>query len=142
MSPTALAFPDTQVVLATLLQSGLAGLPAKRAGGVRPAAEALKKSLPYVVTYRIGGSDDGITDSAVMVVEVYADKYAVGQPLAEQARACIAAAPLLVAMPGGRTVVIDDTATLNSPFEVPYSDATVRLWTATYRLAARRQRAA
>lgn len=129
-------FPDFQRAAAALLAT-LPSLSASRVGGVRPPADKLKSSLPFVATYRIGGPRDAITDNALMVLDVFADSYAVGAPLAESCAAALGAAPLVLAL-SGKAVVID-SAVAPSPTEVPYGDSAVRLWTSTYTWSARRQ---
>lgn len=129
-------FPDSQRAAAVLLAS-LSGLSASKVGGVRPPAEKLKASLPFVATYRIGGPCDGITDNALLVLDVFADSYAVGAPLTERCALAVSAAPhtLLV---DGKPVVIDASSTPRMS-EVPFGDSAVRLWTGTFVWSARRQ---
>lgn len=129
-------FPDFQRAAAALLAT-VQGLSASKVGGVRPPAEQLKARLPFVATYRIGGSDDGITDSALMVLDVLAETYATGAPLAEKCARALGSAPLVLTL-DDKTVVID-TARAPRPAEVPFGDSAVRLWTATYTWSARRQ---
>ncbi|NAE18052.1 hypothetical protein [Enterococcus hirae] len=147
MSPIAppAPFADLQRTLQYLLQDGLAGLPPEHAGGVRPTTESLRLTLPFVLAFRFGGSNDGITDTATIQVEVYASRYDQGAPLAQAAQSLICAAPHVVTVPvtddvGAATtkVLIDNAEVINAPVEMEFADENVRRWVATYRVQARR----
>lgn len=129
-------FPDFARAASALLAT-VPTLDAAHVGLVRPPAEDFKKKLPFVATYRIGGGNDGITDDALMVLDVFAATYPVGFALAGRCVAALAASPLTVVL-DSKPVLIDD-ASVSTPNEVPYGDSAVRLWTTTYRWSARRQ---
>lgn len=136
MSVVAVGWPNVEEAVTALLEQALA-IPDGRVGTQRP--EQLLSRLPFLLVYRFGGGDDGVTDVAELGVEVFASSYAEGQPLAEAARqALLAAAATAVTVPSGRRVSVDDVVTLTAPVEAPYGGDDVRRWTATYRVSVRR----
>lgn len=101
-------------------------------GTVLPAD--LPSKLPFVRPRRIGGSDNGITDRARVVVDVFAATRAQAWETARLLQQRMISGPRRV--PG---VGIIDRATTNvGPQDAPYEDQRVRLVTAIYDVSSRR----
>ncbi|WP_242882583.1 tail completion protein gp17 [Actinomadura litoris] len=96
-------------------------------------ASDLQEHLPAIRVRRIGGSDDRITDTGRVDVDVYAATRAAAHALAEQVRQLLLAGPHV--LPGG---VIDRVVTEAAPHAVTHPDPATRQVTATYRATARR----
>lgn len=91
----------------------------------------LQTRLPIIKVQRIGGTDDGVTDTARIVVTVHAATYREGNRLARLVRHRLRWGPT----PAG---VIDAVRTEVGPREVPSRDAeAVRCFEATYRVLVR-----
>lgn len=88
----------------------------------------LQDRLPFGRVRRIGGVDDQFTDSARVIVDVFAATYAAGSALAEAVRQRLRSAP----------APLDRVLTLTGPAELPWEDPGTRRWSATYRLDLRR----
>lgn len=91
---------------------------------------------PFVRPRRIGGTDDGVTDRARVVVDVLAKTYAQAWDIARDLQQYMISGPRRV--PG---VGIIDRATTNvGPQEAPHDDQQTRLVTAIYDVSSRRPR--
>jgi hypothetical protein len=93
-------------------------------------------SGPLIRVARLGGDDNRVTAVPRVDVDVFATTEAAGAPLAERVRQRLLSYPHATA-----AGVIDRVTTEVAPHEVPYDDAGVRLFTATYRIATRRHAA-
>lgn len=85
---------------------------------------------------RIGGDDDRITDSATVNIDSLTanNPRSSGRDLAESIRQRLISGPNVIG-----SVTIDFSSTATAPNEVPWSDdQTIRRFTATYRITARR----
>ena len=122
-------FPDVEDAILVLLED-LATV-----GTFTPAD--LKDHLPFVLAYRFAGTDDGITDRAVVGIDTFAATRDVGLALAEQVRQRIVAAPHVVEV-NDSPVVIDTARTAEAPHEVAYGDSGVRRWVSSYTVTVRR----
>lgn len=89
--------------------------------------------MPLVRVRRLGGSDDRITDTARVDVEVYAATYATARDLAGACQQRLLNRPHITAAGS-----IDTVTTESSPAEIPHDDQAVRLVAATYRISFRR----
>ena len=93
----------------------------------------LQSRLPLRRVRRVGGGDDGITDVARVDIEVYAANRAAAMDAARQIQQKLISGPFTAA-----GVVVDRCTTEIGPHEVAYPDETIRMVSATYRVAARR----
>lgn len=119
------AFPDVQAMLHEVLSS-------YGTFGVQTDAHLLDK-LPFIAAREIGGRDDRITDYTEVDIDVFTSGYS-GKELAEEIRQYITAGVIVTSV--GQ---IDRATTSTKPHEIPWTDgSTVRRFTATYRLRARR----
>ena len=123
------SFPDTERALAHLLADLAGGL--DHVGTETPAN--LGDRLPYIRVRRFGGTDDGLTDLAIVDIDSFADTRTASVDLAEAIRDRLLAGPHHVT-----GAVIDRVVTSTAPREIPWSGDAVRRWAATYRAAARR----
>jgi hypothetical protein len=90
-------------------------------------------SGPLIRLARLGGDDNRFVAVPRVDVDVFATTESSGAPLAELVR------QRLLSWPHATTAgVIDRVVTEVAPHEVPYDDAGVRLFTATYRVSTRR----
>lgn len=122
-------FPDVQKVLAALL-APLAGGPG-HAGSETP--EDLQAVLPYIrIVRRPGGPSDHVNDYATVVIDVFAARYDIAEPLAEDVRQLLIGGPHAV----GRAV-LDRITCPGGPSELPWGPG-VRRFGATYRVVSRR----
>lgn len=125
-------FPDTARVVVDLLADLVGGC--DNIGTDTPAT-TLQATLPYLRVQRIGGDDDGFTDSALVSIDAFAAIRSDAQALAEAVRQRLLSRPIPVT--GG--VTLDYASTATAPNEVPWSDdQSVRRFTASYRITARR----
>lgn len=124
-----MTFPDVQRVLKTLVLTvdGVVG-----AGPETPGD--LQQRLSFVRATRVGGGADRVTDSPVVDVDVFADRYDVGWPLAAAIRDLLLDPPHVV-----DGAVIDTCTLITGPMELPWSDPGVRRFLATYRFTLTRQ---
>lgn len=124
-------FPDLELALLDHLADLVGG--DEHTGNETP--DDLQGRLPFLRVTRIGGSDDGLTDSAEVDVEVVAPTRRVAWTLAELVRERLTARPFRVG-----TVVIDRATTTVSPFQPPAVTAGVRLvrYAASYTVRVRR----
>lgn len=121
-------WPDPHIilmeVLADLVDSDIVG----------PRLHAnFQAEMPIIRVRKIGGSNDKLTDFARMAVDVYAATYPEASQLAEAVRQRLMAYPHFT--DAGR---MDRCEVEASPFEIPWSDDTLRYLTATYIITARR----
>lgn len=128
-------FPDVEETLIVLL----ADIDAE--GGTSLPAD-IKEHLPFLFVYRFAGSDDRITDRAVVGVDILiagnvVAARAAGVALAEQVRQRLIAAPHVVTVVDD-VVVIDNVTTAEAPHEVPYGDSGIRRWVSSYTVSLRR----
>lgn len=124
-------FPDSERIVVNLLASLVSGC--SNIGTATPAD--LQAMLPYIRVQRIGGDDDGFTDSALVAIDAFA-------ATRDDARALAEAIRQRFITPGPKVVVggsIDGAVTATAPNEIPWSDdQEIRRFTASYRITARR----
>jgi hypothetical protein len=121
-------WPDPHIILMELL-ADLVDAPI-----VGPRLyENFQKDMPVIRVRKVGGSNDKITDFPRMSVDVYARTYPEASELAEAVRQRLLAYPHMT--DAGR---LDRCEVEASPFEVPWSDDTLRYLTATYVITTRR----
>lgn len=126
------AFPDTEAVLRDALVDLVASC--DNIGSATPSDLQTAGTMPYIRVQRIGGEDDGFTDSALVAIDAFAGDRTTSITLAEAIRQRLISGPNTV--DGG---TIDRATTATAPNEVPWSDdQTVRRFTASYRVSARR----
>lgn len=89
---------------------------------------------PAITVQRIGGFDDGVTDSPRVDVSVYSDNRSKCWEIAEKARQAILASPGTVV----KGALVDNAATDVPHQQLPSEDAAMHMITTTYRLAMRR----
>lgn len=120
-------YPDVEVMLVDLL-ADLAP-----AGTVTPPN--LQAAMPYLRVKRIGGTDDLWSDFALVAIDAFDADRVTAQTLAEAVRQRLLTFPHVVTGVG----TLDRAETATGPNEVPWSeDQTVRRFTASYRVVARR----
>jgi hypothetical protein len=126
------AFPDVERAVCDLL----AGLGAT--GTETPAG--LQSQLPYIRVTRTGGSDDRVTDTATVSVDVFAADATTAKAVAGQARQRLTMGPFLSDVPFGTGHGrIDRARTVTGPQMLPASDGdNLRLAVASYSVALRR----
>lgn len=101
-------------------------------GGVRTPAD-LAGACPFILIRRNGGSDDRITDSAHIDIDVFAIQPSDAETLAEDVRQRLIAGPHSLT-----NCVIDRADCTFGPTAVPWSNTNVSLVTASYLVTARR----
>ncbi|GAA3750853.1 hypothetical protein [Micromonospora maritima] len=122
-------FPDVQKTLAALLEP-LAGGPG-HAGSETP--EDLQNVLPFIrIIRRPGGVSDNVNDYAFVDVDVFAARYDLAEPLAEDVRQFLTGRPHAVG-----PAVLDRITCPGGPAERPWGPG-VRRFGATYRVVSRR----
>jgi len=94
----------------------------------------LRDRLPYVRIYRIGGTDDGVTDAAQVAIDVFGVTRAEAWQVARTVQATMLDRPHATS-----AGVVDRVRTATGPTEAPYTDTTIRLVTATYEVQTRRR---
>lgn len=124
-------FPDIERTLVDLLVDLVAGC--DNIGPKTPPG--LEAVMPFIRVQRIGGADDGITDSPVVAIDTFAADRSTSLALAEAIRQRLLTGPHTVADRG----TVDKTTTATAPSEVPWSTSqTVTRFAASYRVTARR----
>lgn len=119
-------FPDVEATLVAAL-ADLASC-----GTVTPPN--LQQAMPFLRITKLGGSDDGFSDTSSTSIDAFASTRAVALVLAEDVRARLLSYPLVV-----NGVTIDRVTTVTGPYEVPWaSDLTVRRFSASYTIVTRR----
>jgi hypothetical protein len=105
-----------------------------------PRPEDYQDLMPLILVRRLGGSDDRITDTARVDVEVYVSEdpeagggWQVAFDLAGRCQQRLLNRPHITS--AGR---IDTVTTESSPAQIPHDDQAVRLVAATYRISFRR----
>ncbi|HMG44993.1 MAG TPA: hypothetical protein VK611_26910 [Acidimicrobiales bacterium] len=122
-------WPDPHVILMALLED----FTTSPVVGPRLHLD-FQRDMPLIHVRKVGGTNDKITDFARMSVDVYCRTYPEASALAEGIRQRLMAYPYI--LPGaGR---LDRCEVESSPFEVPWSDDTLRYLTATYLITTRR----
>lgn len=101
-------------------------------GTVLPAD--LPDSLPFVRPRRIGGNDNGVTDVARVVIDVFAVSRATAWDVARRVQQRMLSGPRRIPDIG----IIDRATTNVGPQDAPYEDSRVRLVTAIYDVSSRR----
>ncbi|MEU6033973.1 hypothetical protein ABZ801_01045 [Actinomadura sp. NPDC047616] len=119
------AFPDVESLLVHLLS------PLATTVSVTPPD--LQDRMPIIRVRRIGGADDGITDTSRVDVDVHASSRTEAHTLAEQVRQFLLDGPHTAH--GG---VIDRIVTEVAPHSLTHPDPGTRVVTATYRATTRR----
>lgn len=120
------AFPDIEAALVTLLED------LATTDTATPAN--LQTAMPFIRVTRFGGADDRFTDSAAVNIDTFAATRADSLALAQTILQRLISGPQVVG-----TTTLDYTTTATAPNEVPWSDdQTIRRFSASYRLSARR----
>jgi hypothetical protein len=89
----------------------------------------LDDRLPFIRVRRTGGPTDRVNDAPTLLVDVFADTYAVAEPLAGRIRDWL----LFNGPHKANGLIFDRIGCDSSPQELPWSDtATVRRFGATY----------
>lgn len=125
-----LPWPDVEAALVSLL-ADLAAV-----GTVAPADLATK--VPFARVECFGGSDNRITDTSRVDVDVFAATRAEAASLAETIRQRLLDTPHVVAGIG----TLDWVDTLTRPNSAPWNDPQVRRVTAAYTITCRRPHSA
>lgn len=128
-----LAWPDAELAICDLLE------PVARTGTeTRPSLEWTL--LPYIRVTRTGGSDDGITDTASISVDVFARDRTQAKATAEQARQVLIGSTTTPPARATAHGVIDRVTTITGPAPLPPTDSgNLRMVVASYRVSMRRQ---
>lgn len=129
----ALPFPDIEDGLIGWLQTRLtppAGGTLLVAGTYTPEMEKAHKAVVRVEL--LDDPDDGITRAAFVQIEVFASTRSVAYPLAQEIRGA-----LLSTRKVGE-IVVDRVDTVSGPKRVPWDNANIRRFLATYRISTRR----
>lgn len=121
-------YVDIELALCTLI-APLVG--EDNVAPVRP--KSFEGRLPFVLVYRYGGADDGLTDRAEIGIDVHSETRGQGWPLASAIRELLTASWHSV-----DGVVIDRVTTDSAPYEVPFGDEGVRRWVSEYTVTSRR----
>jgi hypothetical protein len=96
----------------------------------------LRYRMPYTLVERTGGPDDGISDTATVNIDVLSSSVDVAKQRSENIRDYLTGDARSPRHP------IDRAETVAGPQEIPYGDVSVRRWTTTYQITARRTAAA
>lgn len=119
-------WPDVEAALEDILED------LAPTGTTTPAK--LQETLPFIRIERFGGDDDRITDANLITIDTFAAVRADSKALAETIRARLLSGPLTTG-----STTLDTTTTATAPSEVPWSDdQSIRRFSATYRITARR----
>lgn len=118
-------FPDMEAALIELVQD--------LATADVETPSVLDDVLPFIRVTRIGGNDDFFTDSGRMDVDVFASQRTQASSLARTVRQRLGKGAVVLS-----DCVIDTVTTDVSPNEVPWGNPTIKLFTASYRITARR----
>lgn len=106
-------------------------------GNVRPEMPP-NPPVPFVVVTRVAGSDDGVTDYAVIDVEFFHSNISLAADLAadghERMRLMKSRGPVPV---NGIPVQIDRLVTEDGPHPLAYGDENLRRFVARYRIESR-----
>lgn len=133
-APDSRGFPDVETVVQDLLADLVGGV--SHVGSETPPD--LQDRLPFVRVTRFGGADDRVTDYADIDVDCYGSRRTATLRLAEQVRQLLTRGSHVVSSEGMR-VVLDKVTTELAPFQPPGDeDDTVRRFTASYSVRARR----
>lgn len=97
----------------------------------------LASRLPYAAIERIGGPRTRLNDYPLLDVEVFASSRTQAESLSERIDALLLGYPHSV-MVGTRHVAIDSVTPLTTPRRIPWDDANVRRFGATYQFSVRR----
>lgn len=134
-SPARENYADVEVAMLDWLETTFPTRFAPVNGAVRADIEApvdLRARLPFARVRRVDGADDGITDFAVVDVDVFSPDRQSGYDAAEDIRGRFLKSPHVV-----NGVVLDAVYTETAPHRVPW-DGEVSRHLATYRVSARR----
>lgn len=120
-------YQDTEAALVTWVKT-IEGVAA--AGNA--TTDALSSSLTFVRVMRIGGQDNGITDAAMVDIDVFAATRSAAWAVAERIRAGL--------RPRTRAgaAIIDSVRTSVSPRQLPWSNDNIKRYSATYGITLRR----
>lgn len=133
MSP-ARRFPDAETAVQDIIADLVGGV--EHVGSETP--NDLQQRLPFARVTRIGGGDDGVTDTAELDVDVYGTRRTATWMLAEAVRERLLAGPHALTV-DGIAVVCDRVSTITGPFQPPGGDDdTVRRFAASYSARFRR----
>lgn len=126
-------YPNGEELVRTLLDTSIEDL---TTGTATP--DDLTGKLPFGRVRRLGGSDDGLTDTSLVDVDTFvaraAGAYTVGVDLAELVRQLLTSGPHHQA-----AGVIDRVITTTAPVERPWPDEKVLRRTGTYAVTVRRR---
>lgn len=93
----------------------------------------LDSVLPFIRVARIGGNDDFFTDVGRLDVDTFSDQRTVASLLSRQVQQRLIRGPHVLS-----TCVIDTVTTDVAPNAVPWANPSLVLFTASYRITARR----
>jgi hypothetical protein len=121
-------YNDTEAALIEWLEDSVEGV---NNAGIA-TTDTLDASLTFVRVVRIGGQDDGVTDAAVVDIDVFAATRATAFVVAERIRAGL--------RPRTRAgaAIIDSVRTSVSPRQLPWSNTKIKRYSATYGITLRR----
>lgn len=122
-------FPDIETMMLELL-TDLVGT--DHVGTVAPAG--LAEHLPYIRVNRYGGPDDGVTDFAVLDVDVFAARRTDAWSLCEQARTLLHVTPHHTA--GG---IVDSVRVRSGPQRLPWDASDMSRFGMSVEATSRRQ---
>lgn len=128
-------YADVEVAMMDWLEREFPARFAPVDGVVRTDTETpvdLPDRLPFARVARVAGADDGVTDFAVVDVDVFAADRQTGYDAAEDIRARLLKSPHDV-----NGVILDSVYTETAPIRVPWDGEVIR-HLATYRVSARR----
>lgn len=127
-------FPDIQAAMMDVIDAaGITGTDGTLTSGVETPAD-FAGSLPFARVHRLGGGDDGITDSASVTIDVFASKYADAFGISEELRQIFTSGPISVG-----PAVLGYSTVVTGPLYIPWSaNDSPRRFATTYRTTARR----
>lgn len=115
-----------------LLVIYLAGIPDVTGTSVELPANILTR-LPFIQINRVGGSDDYITDSATVDVDVFHSTRAEASALAR----VVHAAMMRLRHTAVNGVLVDSVETVTGPQWINYEDENLQRYVATYQIDSR-----
>lgn len=116
------------------VEAGLLDYLADLAPGSNSTPSDLQTRLPWIRVRRVGGSDDGVTDTAQVDVEVFHSSRAKAYALASAVRERLRGRP-----PEGPGFLVDRVDTVLAPFEIENPNPNVTRFYSSFRLTTRRQ---
>jgi hypothetical protein len=128
------SFPDIEDALCDVL-ADLAYTGTETPADLQALLAASSGTGNVIRVRRVGGPDDGITDTARIDIDCFATRRSAVVALAETVRQRLISGPHATG-----STVIDYVTTETGPVDLPWDDPKVRRRTATYTVRARRVR--